>query len=207
MNTWLRDLITAVFKNIENIILSNEKFNILGFNYNLLYFIILGAWHKWFRLFWLRDLAQYCMNKEFDLDTIIELSKIYKVEKLTISSLLFCSKIFDVPGICEVGLHNKRMNSLLDAFENSLSKSELFDCASSYKLRIKEKIKSLKINLQLGHGYRYKISALGKNFISSTDIEMLPLSEKLFFLYYPLHLILGPIRWYKLRKAGRDIRH
>ena len=192
----------AAVDNTVQINISGEDFKVLSFQYNLLYFIIHGAQHHWFRLFWLKDLAQFCLSEKFCLNELIKLGKQYNVDELSISSLLLCYEIFDLPSLKKIDSieKNTRIFKLNKSYKKKIQYSQVDQEAAPYKTRMKMKFNQLREGFLLQRGIKYKLKVLDKNFIIIRDIETLPLPEKLFFLYYPLHLILAAVKWYRLRR-------
>ncbi len=191
--------------NTENIFIGNDKFNILSFDYNILYFIMHGAGHKWFRLFWLRDLAQFCNLDRFNIDEVLKIGQYYKVKDIVISSLCLCNEFFSIPSLQKLSSTNKskRTLNLVKLYKKQIEYSKLKDSDSTYVDRIKMKYMDVKHSLLLKYSFKYSLDALRRQFISASDVELLPLPKKLFFLYYPLHWPLASIKWYKLRTKGK----
>ncbi|MDD5727998.1 MAG: nucleotidyltransferase family protein [Victivallales bacterium] len=186
--------------------MSGTSLNILSFNYNLLYFIMHGARHSWFRLFWLRDLAEFCRRDEFVPEEIFKLGEKYRISAVLVSSLLLCGKFFSVPRIQEPAFPpagDGRTGKLLQSYLEQINRGKTSDYGAPYIDRIKLKARLIKGELLLQDSYRYRLEVLNSHFVSSGDIEMLPLPEKLFFLYYPLHSLLSSVRWYNMRNKNR----
>jgi len=183
--------------------ISQVDFNRFSFNYKMLYCLMHGAIHQWFRLFWIRDMAQFCNNDEFNIVDILELAERFRVTRSVVSSLLLCNELFGVPEINEEMklrlLNDRKIGTLLSLNLKAINGSKIHAGNCSFIERIQNKYKQLINSLLLQKGWKYKIAAFKKHFVSSNDIERFPLPERLFFLYIFLHPIFATVRWYRLR--------
>ncbi len=90
------------FKNIfpvltKAITIQNKEVNVLTTEANILFLVLHGSNHQWFRLFWLKDLADFIAIKKINWTDILEYSKKLGVENALFQSVLLCNLFFNSP--------------------------------------------------------------------------------------------------------------
>ena len=74
--------------------IQNRKLKILNTGANLLFLILHGSNHQWFRLFWLKDLADYITKKEINWQEIISSSKNLGIQNTVVQSVCLTNIFF-----------------------------------------------------------------------------------------------------------------
>ncbi|MDD5698327.1 MAG: nucleotidyltransferase family protein [Victivallaceae bacterium] len=188
----------AALRNTRRANVAGAGLNTLNFHYHLFYCLMHGISHRWFRLFWLVDVAEFCRKDEFVPDKLLELGKEYNVSTALGSALLLCNQLFSVPRLEENYaarlMKSRRVNRLCKIYLSQIAAGKI-ESDSSYLKLVKWKTGLIYGDFLLKNNFRYLAEVMNRHFVSSSDIKMLPLPEKLFFLYYPLHFILTTVRW------------
>jgi hypothetical protein len=186
-------------QNITHIDIAGTNLNLPVFHYHLFYCLMHGVNHSWFRLFWLMDIAVFCRKDEFALNKLLAMGEKYNVSDALGSALLLCNQLFSEPELEENHkislMENRKINQLCEMYLNHIMLGKIRPDSSYLKLA-KWKLGTIYKDILLKKDPKYLVELVNNHFISSADIEALPLPGKLFFLYYPLHFILATVRWY-----------
>ena len=162
----------------------------------LLYLCLHGAYHLWFRLFWLCDLAQLLhKNQTIDWAGLMARATELGVQRplaqgLVLSNLLLGSRLPDpVRAYAE---HDRVMPRLIKAGINSIImwRSDLTPMSINAALR--QKFHEIKLR----RDFRYKLRCLSMALTSTNDWSTLRLPDVLFPLYFVLRPFLWCWRWY-----------
>ncbi len=196
------------FDNTRIIQILDLSIPVLSYENNLFFLFVHGARHKYFRLMWLADIYNLCSKKEFDLQELLKLSEQYEVTRIVVSSIITCNEVFGSITNMQLLLENHakkdrkinqivRMNicTMNSMLVSGLDRQPLF-------LEIRRKFSDMKHMLLLKDGVKYKFDIWEKNFFAKHNAVILPLPEKLHFLYFFLHPFLCFYRWFN----GRYIR-
>lgn len=183
------------------------KLPVLPSPYDLIYFIIHGAIHSWFRLFWLKDLSEFCSRSNFNMPELLKLSEEYGVTRIVASSLITCNRILAKPELTQAlksyADKDKHINTLTNLNLSSIKSSIPPNTSEALKIKAINKYKLLRHCLLLRKDMKYKIVSLLSNFSPSENALTLPLPEKYHFLYLFLHPILACYRWYGAKYLGK----
>ncbi|QAY66758.1 nucleotidyltransferase domain-containing protein [Paenibacillus protaetiae] len=178
--------------------LSGNPINYLSQEDLFIYLIIHGARHGWFRLRWLQDIDQMISNEMVDAEKLKLVYLEYGSEYLGGQALLLCSELYStkVPQQLFFLINDHRSYKLANSslfFINkkidisTISDKNILDAHKKYNcilLSVKQKI----------------WFALDSIYPSYKDYLMLPLPQKLHFLYYPLR----PLLWF-WRRMKREV--
>ena len=121
-------------------------------NNTFLYLTIHGGHHLYFRLFWLRDIAEGLLRWDLDHRSIISTAKELKVERLLMVSILLASSFFgiDIPEVYKSHLakDENRLNRLTRICTDAILGPELPD--------FKGKLERFYFYLNLQPGMKYR---------------------------------------------------
>ena len=71
------------------------RFNVLKPEYNFAYLLVHGALHKWFRLFWLLDIAVIIRNEPCGFERILDILEKNRLERPFMSSMILLKLIYN----------------------------------------------------------------------------------------------------------------
>lgn len=162
--------------------LSNHGLNIFSNEKLFIYLCVHGYKHLWERIEWLVDIYYLITKENIDLEKVLEMSKSVDADRIVLSTLIICQKIF--------GLNIKlEDSSIQDIKLNKNTNTMLNKIISDYK-EVNEKIHSKQFSMI--HLYMLKTTANKmkylKTFFEPTeqDYEKVKISSKLHFVYYLL---------------------
>ena len=120
-----------------------------------LYLTIHGGHHLYFRLFWLRDVAEGLRRWDLDHKSIIDTAKELKVERLLMVSLLLANSFFGIEIPKDYKIHiardDKRLNNLTRICTDAILGKEL----PAFKGKLERFY--FYLNLQPGMNYRWLV--------------------------------------------------
>ncbi|MBU0765757.1 MAG: nucleotidyltransferase family protein, partial [Bacteroidetes bacterium] len=159
----------------------------------MLFLTLHGAMHNWCRLFWLRDIAEIAVRPGFiRWQEVIAKAKEMNLMRTLSSGVILAGRLFgtDVP------------EELLYAFRKDRKSERIIRNASrtlaeraTKKTELGTRLLGLSTDLCFRQGFRHKLKISLSFLTSYSDWELLPLPEKLFFLYYFLRPFLWLYRW------------
>lgn len=179
-----------LFNSAEEFKLNERKIKVLCPQHRLLYLLVHGSVHNWFRLFWLRDIGQMLKKNEVVPDQLFEDSAKYGVKRSIIQGLVL-SKILLKSDIPDYILKECNQSS----FIQKLVKSSTTAISSREERSTTSKIERLHKPFYLMHlrkGWKYKFNCIYKLRTNVTDWKTLKLPDSFFFLY----TILRPFTWF-----------
>lgn len=83
-------------ENVEKSNLNTQEINVLSLEILFIYLCIHGNKHMWERIEWLVDLVLLIKKENIDLEKVLNLSKKIDAERVVLSSILICEKIFSI---------------------------------------------------------------------------------------------------------------
>ncbi len=170
-------------QNITSI--SGQTFFIPNEELNLLYLCCHGAYHRWFRLFWLKDFSYILQKHKFDPEKVLHQAKKLGLERLVSFSSKYAAGIFGVQNPFENLFAQKHNKYLIDrSIEALKTGAEMFETT---KLK---KASNIFYQLRLKKGLVYKIHCFKPLLPHYDDWKIIRLPNWLFFLYYPLRPVL-----------------
>lgn len=78
----------------KSFFVQNREVQVLSTEANLLFLILHGSNHQWFRLFWLKDLSDFITQKEINWPVIVKCSKNMGIEKVLVQSIFLTNLFF-----------------------------------------------------------------------------------------------------------------
>ena len=167
---------------------------VLGTEEQLLFLILHGAGHAWFRLKWLCDVGVMLRQGAFSWERLYGLSEHLGVEALLNQAVMLALHLLQAPVPDRVV---KRITKDRKA-QNLVGMALPFISAVDYdpaNLRINRPLyfHHKKYQLSILPGWRKKFAYLHNLVLpKDRDIELIPLPQSLYFLYYPLR----PFTWF-----------
>jgi hypothetical protein len=159
---------------------------------NLLYLCTHGTEHAWFRLKWLFDLPQILDKVEFDWNEVIRRAIELKCLDQLIISFVVLNQFIDqeIPSAIMELIDQKKIQPSLDFIYESILSETTFNENDS------NRIKYLGYSISQSKNGIFNTQLLMKYLTGPSDWKLLPLPEKLFFLYFPLRPFL--LLWRRL---------
>ena len=162
--------------------LSNYELNIFSNEKLFIYLCVHGYKHLWERIEWLVDIYYLISKENIDLEKVVEMSKSVDADRIVLSTLIICQKMFDL----KIELKD---SSIQDIKLNRTTNSMLNKIFQDYS-KVNEKIHSKEFSII--HLYMLKTTTNKmkylKTFFEPTekDYEKVKISSKFHFLYYLL---------------------
>ena len=154
-----------------------------------------GCEHAWYQLKWLFDLPQMISRAEFDWDVVykraIELNCLEQIQL----TFLVLNRVLEqeIPSQFMVSPVKSTMKKQLFYIEHCIKCNEK-NADTTY-----EKIQNLRYFLLLNKKGAFNRGIVLRYLSSESDWQMLPLPEKLFFLYFPLRPFLLALKLFRHR--------
>ncbi len=175
-------------------IISNQKINIFLNEKLFIYLCVHGYKHLWERIEWLVDIYYLLEKENIDLEKVIEMSKSINAERVVLSTLIICKKIFDLEIVLENNiLENTKLNDIANKMLNKIF--------IDYSVIVEKKhTKQFSfIQMYMLKTTTNKIKYL-KTFLKPTehDYEKVKISQKFHFLYYllrPFNILKRVFNW------------
>ena len=195
--------LTKIFNEAEELTISGTSLAVLPVKKLILYLMVHGSLHGYFRLFWLYDIAAfYCFEKEIDWKEIYIEAKNLGVERILAQTfnLINILWLVPIPGFME----NRSNNFAVDYITGMALKiipagENIFDGSSLQRLK-----KNL-YQMLMKKGLAHKFTPLKRQLTSYHDWKFIELPDKLFFLYYLLRPFFIIIALFKKDYFGDTI--
>jgi len=167
--------------------LKSSEVNILSIEIHFIYLCIHGYKHMWERLEWLVDINLMILKEIIDLKKVLSLAKKIDADRVVLSTILLCEKVFSINLNINLKTHNKKIientNKIYDRF--------IKDFEYTDKIHTKE-ISSVQWFMLKNTSYRLKYL---KSMLHPTeyDYRVIKLPKSLNFLYYairPFNIII-----------------
>lgn len=153
---------------------------------NFLYLCTHGCEHAWYRLKWLFDLPQLMSSVNYDWKEVQKRAIELNCEDQLKLTFLLLNKLlgYEIPAPLRSDKINSNMKSQLSYIEHCIYYKGLY-CDTD-----KEKWMNFRYSLSINKKGIFNPSLLLRYLTSENDWKLLPLPEKLFFLYFPLRPFL-----------------
>lgn len=176
-----------LFKDSIEIKMADRSIRVLSKNHLIQHLSLHGSIHQWFRLLWLRDIAQLVSGEKENLEEILKHSRELGTERAVEQAIRLSNMFFDGTSLSLAGNPKRVTNSLINQATTAIVEDE--SKSLSRKLsRLRLPFYKMKIRKEL----KYKISCwtiLHPNF---EDWRTFKFPDKLFFLYF----LLRPFLWF-----------
>lgn len=156
----------------------------------LLYLLVHGSVHNWFRLFWLHDIAYFIQNQEIDYSQLILQAKKYGIERSVVQGLVVSHYIMGTRINKDIWKHfieKRTIQKMVRGSIKAIFASEKYNVTSKIA-RIHKPVYLMKLRKEVS----YKVNCFVKLKTNASDWRIISLPDGLFFLYY----LLRPFTWF-----------
>lgn len=179
----------TLFPNGENLIFNSvsegNPFTQIQPELLLQYLIIHGSMHRWYKLFWLKDVDEFFRkNKVTDIHYFNELTKKLGSEKMINQTFSLCELFFQTPIPKEINYQPASKYLFFSALRTINTNEE------KIHERTFERFIKISYLIRLKRGLTHKMACLKAPGTNYLDWKTLPLPDHLFFLYYLLRPFL-----------------
>lgn len=180
-------------QNTESIIFHNETFTVFHKEFELVFLIIHGALHKWFRLKWLHDIVAFSKDEQLDWDRVITISKEFQAEHLVHQAILLADRFWNLPEKITSRFIPERtaLKPFLIHFPlESIAKKPKGTAEPGLYNWFRLIYGSIKYGLMIFPSMKYKYSFLKRLMFREKDMNVIKLPDFLTFMYYPMRPFL-----------------
>lgn len=178
----------------EQVFAERQEFNMAGSPIHVLskkhcfeYLCLHGSLHQWFRLLWLRDIAQFLENKEGNLDELLINAKKNGNERPVQQAIILSNLFFGSPEYSAITKSNNLVKSITNFAVTAAICSE--------QKTLSQKITRLLVpfyKMKLKQNFNYKLSCWSILHPNFNDWKRVKLPDSLFILYF----FLRPFIWF-----------
>lgn len=179
--------------------IAGQSMYMLGAEELLLFLVLHGASHAWFRLKWLCDIGMVLSQGEISWQRLYRLTRGLGFESLLNQAIILVHELLaaHVPdNIAKVGFNDLKARKLADMTISFMINGR------DQKISVPSYYCQKKFGLYLHCGWRRKLSFIHDHFLpTDADIELIELPECLYFMYY----LLRPFTWFgrKMLKSAQ----
>lgn len=189
--------VEKVFADCREVTIAGKSVKVLSHQHNFEFLCVHGSIHQWFRLMWLRDIAQMLLDGTVSVNEVLDNAKGFGNIKPVLQAIHLVNYFF---GTCyQFGPEElKLVKSIVIQAETAILSDE--------KITLTHRLSRLRVpiyKMKLKRGISYKLtcwSILQPNF---NDWKMMKLPDSLFFLYFPLRPFIWFYSFYIKRVAGK----
>ena len=176
-----------VFAQRQEIVLAGKPVYVLSKKHCIEYLCLHGSLHQWFRLHWLRDIAQLISDQKDDIGFIVESARKNGNERSVEQAIVLSNLFFGSPMLPS----NINTNRVVNKLVNQSADAAILDESHFLSKGIERlRLPFYKMRLKKGFGYRLSCwTILQPNFSDWKDVK---LPESMFFLYF----FLRPFMWF-----------
>jgi len=189
--------IEKIFADSQELIVAGKAIRVLSPNHNFEFLCLHGSIHQWFRLLWLRDIAQILGDSNCNFGDILMHAKENNNERPVLQAILLANIFFGTTNPLNKELF-KEVNGIVSHAATAIISEE--------KLILSHKLTRIRLpiyKMNLKSGLRYKLSCwsiLQPNF---NDWKLVRLPDSLFFLYFPLRPFIWFYTFYLKKKSKK----
>ena len=181
-----------LYKNSVEIEVGNMPMRTLSTDHYFIYLSAHGTLHKWFRLFWLRDIHEMLIQNKVNWKEAIQIARDNKIlpiisESLIVSQLFFNSTIPDE--LLKIKANNKA-NKLTGKIIKAINQP-----ASAFQSKGIGHLKSIFYLSQLKNDLRYKMNCFIKLFINSEELKTFTLPA----IFLPIYCFKRFFSWFRIQ--------
>jgi hypothetical protein len=176
-----------VFAERQELNMAGSPIHVLSKKHCFEYLCLHGSLHQWFRLLWLRDIAQFLGNKEDNLDELLINAKKNGNERPVEQAIILSNLFFGSPDYSAITKSNNLVKSITNFAVNAAISNE--------QKTLSQKITRLRIpfyKIKLKRSINYKLSCWSILHPNFNDWKRVKLPDSLFFLYF----FLRPFIWF-----------
>jgi len=188
---WAGQQIDELWNNSHSLDFMGSRFNVLNDGVNLLYLCEHGARHNWICLKWLSDVAMLLADENLDdWENLIGQADRLDLSRVLAHSALMAHWIYGIilpESLCNVINREKKLTELGRSAMKVLLQGTVIrrepTGRRAERLEVARHLKLLKPSLSYG-------MILKELLITPEDFKLMPLPDKMFWMYYPLRPIL-----------------
>jgi hypothetical protein len=176
-----------VFAESQELVIGGMPIRVLSKKHTLEYLCLHGSLHQWFRLHWLRDIAQILVDEKLTPLEIIDQSRLNGNDRPVEQAIILANLFFGSPGPPP----NIKSKSVVDGIVGHAVTAAIGNESRLLSKKI-DRLQMPIYRMKLKRSFRYKLSSwtiLQPNF---NDWKILKLPDSLFFLYF----FLRPFVWF-----------
>lgn len=187
--------IDKVFAESQEQILAGKSIRVLSSKHNFEFLCLHGSIHQWFRLLWLKDIAQILGEGLVNIDDVLIEARKNSIEKPILQAITLVNHFFGTDYPIEPK-STRAVKSIVIHAATAIISDEKITLSHKFS-RFRFPIYKMKLK----SGFFYKMtcwSILQPNF---NDWKLVKLPDSLFFLYFPLRPFIWFYTFY-LRKSS-----
>ena len=181
----------SLFLHSENLFFESlqptQQFPVIKPELLLHYLIVHGSMHRWYKLFWLKDIDElFRRNLIFDFDYFNKLTVLFRDERMINQTLVLSELLFNtpMPSTLKPKVYSQKLIYIaIKAIQTSEEKLHE---------RTLERVRRFFYIVRLKSGLNHFVSCIKAPGTNYLDWKTLPLPDSLFFMYYPLR----PFLWF-----------
>ncbi|MBP2657632.1 MAG: hypothetical protein H6Q69_664 [Firmicutes bacterium] len=192
--------------NLTSMKMFGQSINMLGKEELLLYLVIHGAIHAWFRVKWLLDIDVLIKKGEFSWAKVYQLADNFGVKSILNQTLFLVRELFEtsLPKAVTNKVDADIQAQVLAIMGLRFITDSHFNTTKSIKEKIIFLCRQKNYEFRLNDGWRRQLSCIGRYFSpTNEDLELISLSGHLYFFYY----IISPFTWFyrRTRNVMRNV--
>lgn len=179
-------------QNSETTEFSGKTVQRLNFEFELLYLIIHGSRHSWFRLKWLVDIHDLLKRHSFDEQKFLRLTKKMRAERFVCMCNYVMGEYF--PACKHLPCNSSNCNKLGEFAMKEIRKKDV-----KKKLSFAETVQAIRYRMALSPDFRYKLDVLRLVTFGKLDLtySRIPDYPIFFYLFRPFGILIR-----KFQKTG-----
>jgi len=184
-----------VFEESQEFTMAGKTIRLLSKNHCFEYLCLHGSLHQWFRLHWLRDIAQLLMDEKENLQEMVVKAKRNGNDRPVEQAIILANLFFGSPGF-ETNYGVKRA-------VKSLVNQSVSAATSDESKTLSHKIDRLRIpfyKMKLKRSIPYKLSSWSVLQPNFSDWKRVKLPDSLFIFYF----VLRPFVWFYSTYMSKD---
>ncbi|MHC1703183.1 MAG: nucleotidyltransferase family protein [Tenuifilaceae bacterium] len=177
----------TLFAESVELVIAGKTVKVLSNQHSFQHLCLHGSIHQWFRLHWLRDIAQFVSKEGLDFEMSIKDAKINGTERAVEQAIRLSNLFFDGSTLNNLSKPKSVISSLVTQATSAIINDE--------SKTLSRKLNRLRIpfyKMKIRNGVGYKLSCwtiLQPNF---DDWKTFKFPDNLFFLYF----LLRPFLWF-----------
>jgi hypothetical protein len=158
-----------------------------------LYLLLHGSRHRWFRLFWLVDIAQLLAGRRVDWESVRQIAERHRLFPEVAHGAVLAADLLGAPLAPQLdGVLDPRARRLVDRAARRVAGPEWVDGPGPYGMMIE-----LASELRWARGWADRRAILGRFLLPAKLLDAVDLPDSLFPLYYlirPARLVTRSVR-------------
>ena len=183
----------------EEITFKGESFLVFKKEFELVFLIIHGACHAWFRLKWLHDVVAFSRDNSLDWELVLEIAFKLNCVHLVYQAIQLSEIYWELPPeiLQKFKNHFLKSNSILIRYPVYAISTDAGNL--TFYTWIKKIFNMLRYQLALFPSISYKLSCFTGYFFKESDVQKFKLPDSLTYLYF----ILRPFLWLISKVSGK----